>query len=400
MVKQPTCHHFEQKRCGSCHWLAKPYDTQIEEKTADIKRLISPYFLQTTQWFPPVRSAPEQFRNKAKMVVSGSVEKPILGIFSEPNNFQSGVDLTDCLLYPPRFSTLFPILKRFIGRAGLVPYNVEKKKGELKHILMTESRQSGAVMIRFVLRSEMKLPLIEREFPALLAQLPANSVVTLNIQPLHAAVLEGEKEIFLTENQVLVEKFNGIPLFIRPQGFFQTNPSVASELYRTAQQWVEALPIERLWDLFCGVGGFGLHCTAALQTKNPNVELTGIEISPAAIASATKSAEQLGLKNVRFSSLDSTDFALNKEGGKPDLVIVNPPRRGIGRELAEYLNQLNSPYLVYSSCNAETMAKDFASLTNYRLEKIQLFDMFPHTAHYEVLTLLVRRDISHFSMEK
>lgn len=388
MLNFLRCHHFDRKDCQSCQWLDKSYPAQINDKVADLKRLISPFILQKTQVFPPLVSSASAFRNKAKMVVSGSVEKPLLGILREQTDPSSAVDLTDCPLYPSEFVALFPVLKDFIARAGLVPYNVAKKKGELKYILLTQSQLDKAVMIRFVLRSELKLPLIEREFADFWAKLPMNSVVSVNIQPQHAAILEGEKEIFLTERRVLAENFNGIPLFIRPQGFFQTNPMVASELYRTAQNWVAQLPIQRLWDLFCGVGGFGLHCAASLQQKNPEVALTGIEISASAIASATQSAEQLGLKNVQFASLDSANFALNKQGEHPDLIIVNPPRRGIGKSLADYMNQLAAPYLIYSSCNAQTMAKDFASLTNYQLEKVQLFDMFPHTSHYEVLTFL------------
>lgn len=394
MVNVLDCPHFNQRHCVSCQWLDKPYTQQITEKEADIKRLLSPYFLPNaqTQFLSTVTSLHSGFRNKAKMVVSGSVEKPILGILTQPNDPHSGRDLTDCLLYPPSVQALFPLLKDFIARAGLVPYNVAKKKGELKYILITQSNHHQAVMIRFVLRSELKRPLIEREFAAFYAQLPKDSVVSLNIQPQHAAILEGETEIFLSEAQVLPEQFNQIPLFIRPQGFFQTNPKVAADLYRTAQQWVKNLPINHLWDLFCGVGGFGLHCAYTLQQNNPDVALTGIEISASAIASASKSAQQLGLKNVRFDSLDSAHFALNENGGKPDLVIVNPPRRGIGKTLAEYLNQLGTPYLIYSSCNAQSMAEDLASLSHYRLEKVQVFDMFPHTAHYEVLAFL-----SHYS---
>lgn len=384
------CPHFEANRCRSCQWLDRPYQTQLSEKNADIKRLLSPYFLPNneTALLPPVVSPLSRFRNKAKMVVSGTVEKPVLGVLRDQHDPQSGVDLSDCPLYPPAFAELFPLLKDFIARAGLTPYNVAKKRGELKYILITQSEDNQSLMIRFVLKSELKRPLVEREFAAFYAKLPLHSVVSLNIQPQHAAILEGDTEIFLSSPQVIEERFNGIPLFIRPQGFFQTNPSVAGSLYRTAQQWIADLPIVRLWDLFCGVGGFGLHCAAALQRRNPAVALTGIEISASAIASATKSAEQLGLQNVSFASLDSADFALNETGGKPDLVIVNPPRRGIGKPLAEYLNRLGTPYLIYSSCNAETLADDLAYLTDYRLEKVQLFDMFPHTAHYEVLAFL------------
>ena len=148
--------------------------------------------------------------------------------------------------------------------------------------------------------------------------------MSVNIQPNHAAILEGEKEIFLTDQHTLSESFNGIPLFIRPQGFFQTNPLVAQGLYATAQDWVQDLSITKLWDLFCGVGGFGLHCAKALQDKHQQeVELTGIEISPSAIQAATQSAQVLGLNNVKFQSLDAANFALTQDENKPDLVIVN-----------------------------------------------------------------------------
>ena len=389
-----NCQHFTQQQCRSCQWLEKDKFEQISLKEEDLKRLISPFILQNqTEILPPVMSEISHFRNKARMVVSGSVERPILGLLKDQNGPQSGVDLTDCPLYAKGIETLFPILKDFIGRAGLVPYNIAKKKGELKYILITQSQANQSIMLRFVLRSTQKQPLVERELPVLLTKLPANSVISLNIQPQHAAILEGETEIFLTEQTTIEENFNGIPLFIRPQGFFQTNPLVASQLYKTAQEWVKNLPIQHFWDLFCGVGGFGLHCAYALQEKNPTVSLKGIEISASAIASATKSAEKLGLDNVSFASLDSAQFAIHadKERSQPDLVIVNPPRRGIGQALSKYLNELAPPYLIYSSCNAQTMAKDFEVLTNYALCKVQLFDMFPHTAHYEVLTLLVKK---------
>lgn len=389
-----NCQHFTQQQCHSCQWLEKDKFEQISLKEEELKRLISPFILQNqTEILPPVISEISHFRNKAKMVVSGSVERPILGLLKDQNDPQSGIDLTDCQLYTQGIETLFPVLKDFIGRAGLVPYNIAKKKGELKYILITQSQANQSIMLRFVLRSTQKQPLVERELPTLLAKLPANSVVSLNIQPQHAAILEGETEIFLTEQTTIEENFNGIPLFIRPQGFFQTNPLVASQLYKTAQEWVKNLPIQHFWDLFCGVGGFGLHCAYALQAKNPTVSLTGIEISASAIASATKSAEKLGLDNVSFASLDSAQFAIHadEERSQPDLVIVNPPRRGIGLALSKYLNELTPPYLIYSSCNAQTMAKDFEVLTNYALCKVQLFDMFPHTAHYEVLTLLVKK---------
>lgn len=384
------CTHYQQGNCQSCQWIELSYPQQLQQKTHHLKTLLATLDQTQLQWFEPFPSQSNAFRNKAKMAVSGSVERPIFGILSNPDDPQSAVDLTDCLLYPTHFQQIFAVLKDFIARAGLVPYNIKKRKGELKYILLTESQMNGELMLRFVVRSMTKLALVQRELPRLLTKLANLKVISLNIQPQHAAILEGKEEIFLTPAQTLTETFNQIPLFIRPQSFFQTNPNVASALYHTAQQWVRNLPVQHLWDLFCGVGGFGLHCAQALQQKNPNCPpvLTGIEISPSAIHCATQSAQMLGLKNVQFCSLDSAHFTLNQQQKKPDLVIVNPPRRGIGKQLAEFLNTSRPPFILYSSCNASTMSKDLQHLGNYQMQKIQLFDMFPHSSHYEVLTLL------------
>lgn len=384
------CHHYQEGNCRSCQWLEMPYERQLSEKISHLKAQLSHLNCIDLIWLQPFQSKQLAFRNKAKMVVSGSVERPILGILQESNDPNSAIDLSDCPLYPTHFARIFPILKDFIGRAGLVPYNVAKKKGELKYILLTESADTGKLMLRFVLRSENKLALIRRELTGLLSKLPQLEVVSVNLQPQHAAILEGEQEIFLTEQQFLAESFNGIPLFIRPQGFFQTNPLVAAGLYKTAQQWIKDLPVTTLWDLFCGVGGFGLHCADGLQKQGQNVELTGIEISPSAILAAKMSAQKLALQNVKFQSLDAANFALNGNGEKPDLVIVNPPRRGIGKALSEFLNQMRPHFILYSSCHAVSMGNDLRCLTHYKPVKIQLFDMFPHTTHYEVLVLLER----------
>ena len=123
------------------------------------------------------------------------------------------------------------------------------------------------------------------------------------------------------------------------------------------------------------------------------MKLTGIEISAEAISCAKESAARLGLQNVEFQALDSTGFATGK-GEVPDLVLVNPPRRGIGKTLCDYLSRMAPSTVLYSSCNAQTMAKDLALLPEYRIARVQLFDMFPHTAHYEVMALLIRHDAS------
>ncbi|SFU78323.1 23S rRNA (uracil(747)-C(5))-methyltransferase RlmC [Xenorhabdus koppenhoeferi] len=371
------CVQYTAGHCHSCQWLDKSYSQQLSDKQQHLKQLLQEASI--IHWLSPVTSKTSEFRNKAKMVVNGSVERPLLGMLHRDGRT---VDLCDCPLYPHYFQPIFEVIKVFIAKSGLVPYNVARKKGELKYILLTESRANNEMMLRFVLRSETKLAQFERALPWLKEQLPQITVISANIQPTHMAILEGENEIIFTEQKMLKEIFNSIPLYIRPRSFFQTNPDIASELYATAGRWVRELNISSMWDLFCGAGGFGLHC-ADKETK-----LTGIEISAEAIDCAKSSAESMGLKFVEFQALDSTYFALDKSQ-IPELVLVNPPRRGIGKELCEYLNHMSPKFVLYSSCNAQTMAKDIAMLKQYRIEKVQLFDMFPHTAHYETLALLV-----------
>ncbi|MBG3129502.1 23S rRNA (uracil(747)-C(5))-methyltransferase RlmC [Proteus mirabilis] len=374
------CARFSAGECHSCEWLSLAYPEQIKKKQNSLLALLPEDY--AFDKLAPVESQQAQFRNKAKMVVSGSVERPVLGLKTKGG---VAVDLCECPLYPVSFAPVFPVLKTFIAKAGLVPYDIERRRGELKFILLTESRSNSTMMLRFVLRSEKKLEQLRKALPWLQTQLPQLAVISVNIQPVHMAILEGEQEIILTEKTFLDESFNQIPLHIRPRGFFQTNPAVASSLYATAGRWVRELNITHLWDMFCGSGGFGLHCA------DKSTQLTGIEISPEAIECARLSAQELGLEHVEFQALDSTGYALAKES-VPELVLVNPPRRGIGEVLCGYLNKMKPRFILYSSCNAQTMAKDIQQLSHYQIDRVQLFDMFPHTSHYEVLTLLVLQD--------
>jgi len=164
-------------------------------------------------------------------------------------------------------------------------------------------------------------------------------------------------------------------------------------LYQTAAEWALQLAqqgeaITRVWDLFCGVGGFGLHVVNVLRKKAfLEPELIGIEIAEAAITSATAAAKELELKHVTFQALDSAAFAQAAEYA-PDLLVVNPPRRGLGQPLCQDIVRLAPRWIIYSSCNAKTQAADLQHLLGYRVVKVQLFDFFAHSNHSEVLMLL------------
>lgn len=387
------CEHFIQKRCSSCHHCMTDYADQVERKDQQLKIQFSSWdHLDTNKendnesssitWLKPVASADSAFRNKAKMVVSGAAHQPILGLPATQG--KEALSLVDCPLYPKPMQEILTYLQDWIRRAGIPPYNVAKKKGELKFLLLTQAQKPEQYMLRFVLRSTQALPRIENNLAELQARFPNIQVISANIQPVHMARLEGDEEIFLTEKQSITETFNDVPLVIRPKSFFQTNPQVAEQLYATAREWVREIKPNHMWDLFCGVGGFALHCAS------PDTSVTGIEIEPEAIASAQYSANQMGLTNLSFAALDSAQYSQGQEQA-PQVVLVNPPRRGLGKALTDSLEALAPPYIIYSSCNPETMKEDIQGLSHYRLERMKWFDMFPHTDHVEAMGLLVRK---------
>lgn len=364
------CHHYAAGRCRSCTLLEVPRARQLSDKEAHARSLIA-----APTWLPTIAGPDAGFRNKAKMVVGGTAAAPTLGILGPD---RTGVDLRDCALHSPGLTAALEQVAAFVTRAALAPYDVTTRRGELKHVLLTES-PAGELLLRLVLRSTADEARIRKHLPSLLAALPRLRVVSLNIQPTPAAVLEGEREIVLTDAATLPMRLAGLDLTLRPQSFFQTNSLIAEALYQQAREWVSESAPASVWDLYCGVGGFALACAA------PGRTVTGVEVSAEAVTAANEAAPT----GVRFVAGDATAWAAAQPAA-PDLVIVNPPRRGIG-SLAPWLEASGVPEVVYSSCNAESLARDLAAMPGLRPVAARVLDMFPHTAHYEVIALL-RRD--------
>lgn len=376
------CKFFDQHQCRSCELMGIPYAQQVADKDNALKSLFENRL--PVQWLSPVLSEETACRNKAKMVVLGAAHQPVLGADVKQGDHNALVSLTQCPLYTEDMQALLDYLQDWIRTSGIPPYNKAKKKGELKFILLTRAADSGEFMLRFVMRSRDAMPRVEANLARLREAFPKVRVVSVNLQPIHMARLEGDEEIFLTDEQHLVERFNEVPLVVRPKSFFQTNPDVAEKLYATAREWVKEIAPTRMWDLFCGVGGFALHCASVTET------VTGIEIEPEAIASAKRSAAEMGIENLDFDALDSAKFSQMQQSA-PELVLVNPPRRGLGNALVAQLVQLAPQHIIYSSCNPETLKADIDGLAGYVAKRLQWFDMFPHTQHAEVLVLLEKQ---------
>jgi 23S rRNA (uracil747-C5)-methyltransferase len=368
------CAYYEAGRCRSCTIIELPHSEQVARKVEHCSSLLP----RGIRWRDPVVGPERGFRTKAKMVAGGTVASPTLGILSPDG---TGVDLAGCPLYPPQLAAAFAPLHEFITRAAIEPYSVPERRGELKNVIITVA-PSGELMVRFVLRSTEAEARIRKHLPWLLEELPQLTVTSLNLLPEHRAVVEGEREVLLTDAESLTMGVNGIDLHLRPQSFFQTNTDVAAALYRQVAEWVDAAAPASAWDLYCGVGGFALH------VAGPGREVTGVEVSDAAVQSARRSALALGTE-ATFIAADATAWALDQPHA-PDLVIVNPPRRGIGEALADWLEASGVRTVVYSSCNSESLAKDLAHMPSLYPVEGRLLDMFPHTEHYEVAVLLER----------
>jgi 23S rRNA methyluridine methyltransferase len=425
------CQLHDASLCRSCPNLDLPLAQQLQLKQSAVQATLAGQ-VEMRAWLEPFASAPSQFRNKAKLAVSGTTHAPVLGLV---DRFDNGTDLTSCPLHVNEIKAALAPLTRAITRMGLQPYSIVKRRGELKHVLITASA-NGQLMVRFVLRSTAQLPAIRKGAPRLQSELPGLRVLSVNIQPRPAAILEGEREIILSQDStldmplylpkldadgvVVNNKKSVLPLVLPPQSFFQTNSAVAAGLYAQARAWArdyaggQAVALageprvgesaagesgaggahpdatqssQSIWDLYCGVGGF------ALALAQPGAQVLGVEVSAPAIDGARAAAARLGLTSpqVRFEAGDAS--VLDASGqvyghDKPDLLVVNPPRRGIG-ELAASIEGSGIKRVMYSSCNPASLAKDLEVMSSYRVRRARLFDMFPYTNHAEVLVELI-----------
>ena len=394
------CHYFEAGRCRSCSLMETPYETQLREKESHCRHLLPQ--LPDEAWLPAFSGGDRGFRNRAKLVVGGAVGAVTLGILGPDGR---GVDLRECAIQAPGIAAVIPVLARFIESTGLPPYDVPARKGELKFVHVTLS-PAGELMLRFVVRSQYGLDVLRSRLASLREAVPCAVVISVNLLPEHRAALEGEREeLLLGESLPMLLGLPGWPLtlHLRPQSFFQTNTAVARELYAQVAVWVAAVRPRSLWDLYCGVGGFALHAAAALAAGSGSdaasfsgedrraCTVLGVELSEAAIESARRSSAEAGL-DARFEAADATAFALAAVREElPEMLVVNPPRRGIGATLAEWIEGSGIATVVYSSCNPESLARDLAAMPSYAVRQGRVFDMFPHTSHLEVAVLLERR---------
>lgn len=335
------CRYFAAGACRSCALLETPYPQQVSAKESWCREVLADH--APGSWLPAATGGAEGFRNRAKLAVGGARGALTLGILDQEFH---GVDLRDCGIQEPAIRAVIPVLAEFLDATGLDPYDVPRRRGELKFVHVTAA-PSGELMIRFVVRTQFGLEVLASRRERLLGLVPHASVVSVNLLPEHKAALEGSREVLLHGDSLRMG-LGRVDLHLRPQSFFQTNTTVAIALYDQVAVWVDEIAPSTLWDLYCGVGGFALHCAggagsmgaaagggsagsfgavdsfAAVDSSAPadsfgvaegpatgpapQRRVTGVEVSEQAIESAKLSAAELGA-DVRFIAADATEFA-------------------------------------------------------------------------------------------
>ncbi len=375
------CLYYERSICRSCSWIEHDYEEQIRLKERSLKAALR--FFPELPLEPSVRSPEQGFRNRAKMIITGTLDAPIVGLTGDAD-LDQGRELLNCPIHHPRLNEVIVDLPRWIQEYQLTPYRIRERKGELKAIIAFYSPKSGQMYLRWVLRSRECVARIKKALPRLQERFPSLVCVSANIQPVPHAILEGPEELVLTRQEHIDHEIGGIRMRLSPRAFVQTNVGVASRLYETAAQWVKASGSQRMLELYCGQGAFSFFSAGSAD------QLLGIEINEQAVRSASETARSLGLDNVRFKAADATQVSDEIRKFRPELILANPPRRGLAdgvRLIRDHLPE----HFVYSSCAAETLATDLQALSDrYGVQRAQLFDMFPHTEHFETLVWLRR----------
>lgn len=384
-MPQPTfCTYFNQSLCRSCSAIELGYSEQLQRKEQVLTRA-------GFNLGPTVPSPLQGFRNRAKMLVTGKSECPIIGLLGEGDSLDSGRELLACPIHHAKLNELIAALPAFIREFNLTPYLIAERKGELKALISFYSPHSNEMYLRFVLRSRECVSRLKKLLPKLQSAFPELVCVTANLQPIPHAILEGPEEIFITERQSIDHRMGaarsdgGFTFKLSPQAFVQTNVMVAEKLYETAAEWVAGVKPESFMELFCGQGAFSFFSARSFKRG------LGIDISEQGIAAANLTAKVLGLSHLEFEASDAAAVGERIKSFAPELVLVNPPRKGLGKSL-ELILESGSENVIYSSCSHESLISDLGRLGGkYEVVRAQIFDLFPHTDHFETLVELKRR---------
>ena len=379
--------------CGGCSLRHLDYAAELrakQESVLDAFRRIGGLEVPVLDILPSPDV--DRYRNKVQFPVG--VDKngvPCIGFYA--GRTHRIVPCPDCKLQPGMLNEIGNALCAFFAQQSIRPYDEQSGKGLVRHIFLRRGAHSGQIMVCLVC-TRAKLPHAEQLCTALREQFPAISTILLNVNAKNTNVILGSENHILYGPGYIEDTLCGVPVRLGPLSFYQVNTLAAERLYGVAAQYAQLTPDETLLDLYCGMGTIGL--SMADQCR----ELIGVEIVPEAIESAKANAARMGeavAAKSRFFCADAGQAAtqLAAEGLHPDIVMLDPPRKGCDEATLSAVVRMAPRRVVYVSCNPATAARDAAWLekNGYHAEKVQPVDLFPRTKHVEAVLLLTKLNV-------
>lgn len=369
----PKCRYAG--KCGGCAWQQLDYAYQLE-----LKKGLMNDALDTAGLGRPidaVEPAPSTFYYRNRMDY-GVGPKGELGL-KEPGRWNSYLDLEECHLLSPESVEVMARFRAWMRANAVTPWDVRTHAGYARYLVIREGKNTGQRMVT-VVTSEGPLPAQD----ALVAALaPLATTLYHGINPTVTDLSNAAQLELLAGAPHLEEKIDGRTFAIHPNSFFQTNTAMGQRLVETVREFIGDRKPDVLLDLYCGVGLFGI-CLAGNASR-----VVGVEIDAQAIDMARMNADANGLKNAEYFAAKAESLVWDKE--KPDLVIIDPPRAGLHPAVVKTLLERKPERIVYVSCNYESFAREWRELAAaYRVTRIRALDLFPHSPHAELVTLLER----------
>ena len=383
---QAPCAHFGL--CGGCRFQDYAYERQLEAKAAQVRDALTRLGGFADPPLEPAVPAASQFRyrNKLEYSFAQTDDGPALG-FHRAGRWDEVLPIDECLLTTELGNAIRDAVQAWAREEGLEPYDQAAQTGYLRHLVVREGRNTGQALVQLVTAKGRKFEegyLVEvlRRFPQVRSIHWAVNDTPAEVTNLPSTLLWGEDAI---EEEIL-----GLRFRVRPNAFLQTNTEMAETLFALAREYAGLTGGETVYDLYCGTGTIGLALAPQALT------VWGVEISEESVACAIENAELNGITNAAFFA-GNVSLALEElaeRSGRPDVVVVDPPRAGLAGKALRRMARLEAPRIVYVSCNPTTLASDLKALRDdfgYELLRCRPVDMFPHTPHIESVSVLERR---------
>ena len=379
--------------CGGCSLRHLDYTAELrakQENVTDAFRRIGGLDVPVLDICP----SPEvdRYRNKVQFPVGLDKNgNPCIGFYA--GRTHRIVPCPDCKLQPGVLNDIGNALCRFFAENGIQPYNEETGRGLVRHIFLRRGAHSGQIMVCLVC-TRPNFPHADALCTRLREQFADIATILLNVNSKNTNVILGTETHTLYGPGCIEDTLCGVPVQLGPLSFYQVNTLAAERLYGIAAQYAQLTPDDLLLDLYCGMGTIGLSMVGRCR------ELVGVEIVPEAIESAKANAARMGdavAAKSCFFCADAGQAAtrLAAEGLHPDVVMLDPPRKGCDEATLSAVVRMAPRRVVYVSCNPATAARDAAWLeqNGYHAEKVQPVDLFPRTKHVETVVLLSKGEV-------